>query len=86
VDRNDPKFRRGAEIDAFAAIRSWKDKPMIYEVTLNTPAIHEVVVTSADTEDAAIQMAIYSALQRMLKAGEATCTAVEAPPGEKPEE
>jgi hypothetical protein len=26
MDRNDPKFRRGVEHDAFAAIQSWKDE------------------------------------------------------------
>jgi hypothetical protein len=80
VDRNDPKWRPGADVEAFEAIRSReKEKRMIYQVTLQAPAINEVVTTSADSEEQAIERAVYSALQRMLKAGEATCKAIPAP-------
>jgi hypothetical protein len=37
---------------------------MIYEVTINAPAIHEVVTTSADSEEEAIERAVVSALTR----------------------
>jgi hypothetical protein len=53
----------------------------IFEVTLQAPAINEVVVTTADSETQAIERAVYSAIQRMLKTGEASATLVEAPPG-----
>jgi hypothetical protein len=53
---------------------------VIYEVTLAAPAINEVVVTSAESEEQAIERAVYSALQRMLKAGEATARVIPAPP------
>jgi hypothetical protein len=54
---------------------------LIWQVTLKAPAINEVVVTSAATEEEALQRAIYSALQRMIKAGEASAVVIEAPPG-----
>jgi hypothetical protein len=80
LDRNDPKFRRGAEGEAFAAIRSWAEEgSMIYEVTLQAPAINEVVTTSADSEEQAIERAVASAVQRMLAAGTATTKVVAIP-------
>jgi hypothetical protein len=33
---------------------------MVYEVTLDAPAINEVVVVSADNEEQAIERAVYS--------------------------
>jgi hypothetical protein len=54
---------------------------MIYEVKLQAPAINEIVMTSADSEEQAIEYAVYSALQRMLKSGEAVATAIPAPLG-----
>jgi hypothetical protein len=57
----------------------------VYEVELQAPAINEIVITSADSEAQAIERAVYSAVQRMLKAGEATATVVEAPPGAAPQ-
>jgi hypothetical protein len=51
---------------------------MIYEVTLTAPEIDEVVTVSADSEEAAIQLALNSAIQRMLKEGSATAEVVEA--------
>jgi hypothetical protein len=58
---------------------------LIYEVQLQAPQIHETVVTSADSEEQAIERAVYSALQRMLKAGEATCKVIPVPPETPPE-
>jgi hypothetical protein len=52
---------------------------MVYEVTLTAPEIDEVVTVTADSEDAAIQMALQSTLQRMLKEGSATAEVVEMP-------
>jgi hypothetical protein len=51
----------------------------IYRVTLSAPAINEEVVTEADSEAQAIERAVYSAMQRMLKAGEATATVLPMP-------
>jgi hypothetical protein len=45
---------------------------MIYEVTLQAPAINEIVTTAAESEDEAIAIAVYSAVHRMVKAGTAT--------------
>jgi hypothetical protein len=67
-------------MEAFAAIRSWEDS-MIYEVTLQAPAINEVVVTSADSEVQAIERAVASAVQRMLKAGSASVSLAVKPDG-----
>jgi hypothetical protein len=55
---------------------------MIYQVTLNAPAINEIVTTEADSEEQAIERAVYSALQRMLKAGTATVKVWPARPEE----
>jgi hypothetical protein len=55
---------------------------LIYEVTLDAPQIHEIVTTAADSEEQAIQFAVYSAVQRMLKAGTATCKVLPLPPPE----
>jgi hypothetical protein len=52
----------------------------IFSVELHAPAINEIVTTSADDEEQAIEFAVYSAVQRMLKAGEATAKAIPAPP------
>jgi len=69
-------------MEAFAAIRSWAEEDsMIYEVTLQAPAINEVVITSADSEVQAIERAVASAVQRMLQSGSATTQVIEAPPG-----
>jgi len=37
---------------------------LIYEVTVQAPAINELVTTEADTEEQAKERAVYSALQR----------------------
>ena len=37
---------------------------MIYEVTVQAPAINELVTTEANSEEQAKEQAIYSALQR----------------------
>lgn len=58
--------------DAQFSAREPKVEPMVYEVTLNAPAINEVVVTAADSEEQAKERAVGSAMQRMLKAGNAT--------------
>jgi hypothetical protein len=50
---------------------------MIYEVTISAPAIREVVVTEADSEQQAKERAVYSALQRQMDA--ATVTVKEQP-------
>lgn len=52
---------------------------MIYEVTLTAPAISEIVTTSADSEEQAIERAVASAVQRMLAAGTATAQVVAIP-------
>jgi flavin-binding protein dodecin len=52
---------------------------MIYEVTIHAPAINEVVTTSADSEEQAIERAVASAVQRMLAAGTATARVVAIP-------
>jgi hypothetical protein len=51
----------------------------IFSVELTAPAINEVVVTEADDEEQAIERAVYSAVQRMLKAGEATAEVIPLP-------
>lgn len=53
---------------------------MIYEVTLTAPAINEVVVTTADSEEEAIRLAIDSAIRRMLATGTATVEAIRTEP------
>jgi hypothetical protein len=54
---------------------------LIWQVELQAPAINEVVVTSAASEQQAIERAVYSAVQRMLKEGQAVATVIPAPPG-----
>ena len=39
---------------------------MIYEVTVQAPAINEVIVTEADDIEQAKERAVYSALQRQV--------------------
>jgi hypothetical protein len=45
---------------------------MIYKVTIHTDAIHEEVMTSAESEDQAREQAVYSALQRQMQAATVT--------------
>jgi hypothetical protein len=45
---------------------------MIYEVTVQAPAINELVTTEADNEEQAKERAIYSALQRQAQAATVT--------------
>jgi hypothetical protein len=53
---------------------------LIWTVKITGPAIDEEVVTEAASEKEAIERAVYSAVQRMLKAGEATATVIPTPP------
>ena len=52
---------------------------MIYNVSIDAPAIHEDVTTEADNQQQAKERAVYSSLQRQLKA--ATVSVSEIPPG-----
>jgi len=45
---------------------------MIYEVTVQAPAINELVTTEADSEEQAKERAIHSALQRQAQAATVT--------------
>lgn len=65
----------------FREFQHQEETRMIYEVTLAAPAINEIVVTSADSEAAAIELAVAIAIRSMLTDGTATATVVEAPPG-----
>jgi hypothetical protein len=81
------------DVDGAAALRrdqlSWRRagrggstsarRKMIWQVTLLAPEINEIVVTEADDEEQAIERAVYSAVQRMMKAGEATAEVIPMP-------
>jgi hypothetical protein len=51
---------------------------VIYEVTLQMPAINEVVTLAADSMKEAVQQAMLSAFNRAIADGNATVTAVPA--------
>jgi hypothetical protein len=55
---------------------------MIYKVTIKAPAINEEVTTEADSEEQAVERAVYSALQRQLKEGEISTELVLSTPTE----
>jgi hypothetical protein len=44
-----------------------KESPMIYEVTVQAPAINELVTTEADSEQQAKERAVYSAITVTVK-------------------
>jgi hypothetical protein len=54
---------------------------MIYEVTIDAPAIREVVTTSADSEEQAKDLALASALQRQAQTAVVTVRRLPDPPG-----
>jgi hypothetical protein len=54
---------------------------MIYEVTVQAPAINEVVTTSADSEEQAKERAVASALGRQVEAATVTVKRIPAAGG-----
>jgi hypothetical protein len=63
------------------ATHLWSFNVAIFQVELSAPAINEIVVTAAESEEEAISIAVYSAVQRMLKAGTATAQLAVMPDG-----
>ena len=67
-------WAEGRKVEEYRPINK-RGTQMIYDVTVQAPAISEVITTEADSEEQAKERAVYSALQRQIS--NATVTVVE---------